>query len=154
VAILRAGLAHDVSFLRHMLRHAFHGRGSGGPEGEPILWRYVVAWGRRGDRAVIASDGPFPVGAAWYRLFSAQEPGLGFVDEQTPELAIAVVPSWRGKGIGAELLTALMEQARADGFAALSLSVDSDSPAIALYDRFGFRTVAGDDEACVMRAGL
>jgi ribosomal protein S18 acetylase RimI-like enzyme len=154
VAIVRAGGAHDVRFLGDMLRHAFHGRMSSGADGEPILWRYVAAWGRRGDRAVIACDGPHAVGAAWFRLFPPDEPGLGFLDETIPELAIAVVPSSRGRGIGAELLTALLERARADGFAALSLSVRADSPAVALYERFGFRSVAEEGGACTMRADL
>ena len=47
---------------------------------------------------MIALENGFPVGAAWYRVFGADEPGYGFVDEQTPELAIAVVPSKRGTG--------------------------------------------------------
>ena len=50
---------------------------------------------------------------------------VGFVDETTPELAIAVVPSRRGRGIGETLLEALVERARAEGHRALSLSVES-----------------------------
>jgi GNAT superfamily N-acetyltransferase len=52
---------------------------------------------------LIAIDDGFPVGAAWYRLFRKDQPGYGFVDEETPELAIAVVPSRRGRGIGEAL---------------------------------------------------
>ena len=62
---------------------------------------------------LIAIDDGFPVGAAWYRLFRRDAPGYGFVDEETPELAIAVVPSRRGRGIGEALLEALCERARA-----------------------------------------
>ncbi len=53
------------------------------------------------------------------------EPGFGYVDERTPELAIAVVPSKRGRGIGDALLRWLLETAGDDGYAALSLCVDS-----------------------------
>jgi ribosomal protein S18 acetylase RimI-like enzyme len=150
--MIRAGAATDVRFLRDMLRHAFHGRRGG--EGEPLEWRYVVAWGRRGDRAVLALEDGFPVGAAWYRLFPAEEPGFGFVDEATPELAIAVVPARRGKGIGSELLDALLERARADGYGAISLSVEPDNPALALYESRGFGKVAERGGAWTMRAEL
>ena len=113
--MLRPVDQQDMRFLRDMLRHAYHWR-----LGDPDLpaFRYVQNWGRRGDAGVVASDGPNEYGAAWYRLFPASEPGFGFVDEETPELTIAVVPSKRGHGIGAELLEALLEQARADGFSA------------------------------------
>ena len=53
-------------------------------------------------------------------------PGFGFVDEGTPELTIAVVPSHRGHGTGAELLEALLERARAEGYTRVSLSAEPD----------------------------
>ena len=103
---------------------------------------------------MIALDEGFPVGAAWYRLFKEGEPGYGFVDEQTPELAIAVVPSRRGRGLGEELLEALIARARRDGFRRLSLSVDRDNPAIGLYERFGFRKVEEHGRSWTMLAEL
>ena len=150
--MIRPAGPQDVRFLRDMLHHAFYRRESGNEE-QPV-YRYVSGWGRRGDAGVIAIDGGFPVGAAWYRLFSADEPGYGFVDEQTPELAIAVVPSRRGRGLGRELLTALMERARRDGFATLSLSVERDNPAIGLYEALGFRTVTEHGTHLTMLASL
>ena len=116
--------------------------------------RYIEGWGRPGDAAVIALDEGFPVGAAWYRLFKENAPGYGFVDEQTPELSIAVVPSKRGYGFGGELMDALLARARADGFAAISLSVAKDSPAVGLYERYGFEKVDERDNAITMRAAL
>ena len=51
----------------------------------------------------------------------------------------------RGRGIGRTLLLRLIEQARAEGLPALSLSVSVDNPvAMHLYASLGFRTVAGD----------
>ena len=84
---------------------------------------------------MIAIENGFPVGAAWYRLFTAERPGYGFVDEATPELAIAVVPSARGKGVGGALLDALLARAAEEGHAAISLSVDrTNARAIELYE--------------------
>ena len=122
-SMLRPVGPQDARFLRDMLRHAYHWRLA--EDTERPVYRYVQNWGRPGDAGVIALDGPHAYGAAWYRLFTADEPGFGFVDEQTPELTIAVVPSRRGKGAGAELLEALLERARADGFDAVSLSADA-----------------------------
>jgi GNAT superfamily N-acetyltransferase len=103
---------------------------------------------------VIALEGGFPVGAAWYRLFRADEPGYGFVDEATPELAIAVVPSKRGLGIGDELLKALSRKAQSGGYERLSLSVEPGNPARQLYERHGFEVVDEGDDAWTMVAEL
>jgi ribosomal protein S18 acetylase RimI-like enzyme len=151
--MIRPGGARDVPFLRDMLRHAFYWRTPVGDR-EPPLTRYVNSWGRPGDRALLAIDELVPVGAAWYRLFTKDDAGFGFVDEQTPELAIAVVPSRRGRGFGHELLSGLLERARKDGFGAISLSVAHDNPAVALYESYGFERVREDDGAFVMRAPL
>jgi GNAT superfamily N-acetyltransferase len=136
----------DVRFLRDMLRHAYHWRVA--EDTERPVYRYVRNWGRPGDAGVLALEGPHPYGAAWYRVFTADEPGFGFVDEQTPELTIAVVPSHRGKGAGKELLEALLERARADGYEAVSLSTDRDQAA--WYERFGFETVGETPHAVTM----
>ena len=152
--MIRRGDANDVSFVRDMLRHAYYWRW-GDPETADLpLARYWEGWGRRGDRLLIAIEGFQNVGAAWYRLFTAGEPGYGYVDDGTPELTIAVVPSCRGKGYGDQLLTALLDRARADGYGRISLSVEPDNPAVKLYERHGFETVAERGGANVMVADL
>ena len=150
--IRRAG-QQDVRFLRDMLHHAFYWREGGSAEDEPT-YRYVYNWGRPGDAGVIALDEGFPVGAAWYRLFTDDQPGYGFIDERTPELAIAVVPSKRGHGIGDELLQELIAKAKAAGYGRLSLSVEPGNPARKLYERHGFAVVDEGDEAWTMVAEL
>ena len=153
--MIRLGSRHDARFLRDMLHHAYYWRERAPQDPmEGSVQRYVMSWGRPGDAAVIAYDETGNVGAAWYRLFKEREPGYGFVDEQTPELSIAVVPSRRGKGFGDELLAALLAQARKDGFKQISLSVEPDNPAVALYERHGFERVSEDDGAYTMRADL
>jgi ribosomal protein S18 acetylase RimI-like enzyme len=118
--------------------------------------RYVAGWGRTHDAAVVAVADTTgrPVGAAWYRLFSDEEPGFGFVDATTPELSIAVVPERRCQGIGSALLGALIERAREDGHPALSLSVKPANRAAGLYARFGFARVSSRDEHWTMRLAL
>jgi GNAT superfamily N-acetyltransferase len=151
--VIRRGNRQDVRFLKDMLRHAFYWR-SGGTLEDSSLWRYVAGWGRRGDASVVALEGGFPVGAAWYRLFDRDEPGFGFVDEQTPEVSIAVVPSRRGHGIGSELLDALVGLAREQGYASLSLTVADDSPAMHVFEKQGFEKVEQADGSWTMRLNL
>jgi ribosomal protein S18 acetylase RimI-like enzyme len=153
--MIRPGGRHDVRFLRDMLKHAYYWRERmpQGPIDAPVQ-RYVMNWGRPGDASVIAIDDGNPVGAAWYRLFKEEERGYGFVDERTPELAIAVVPSRRGKGLGDELLSALLERARKDGFTQISLSVEPENPALRLYERHGFHKVGEYGGSSTMLADL
>jgi ribosomal protein S18 acetylase RimI-like enzyme len=153
--VVRRGGAQDVRFLRDMLHHAYYWKERAPDTGPGPVSLYVKAWGRPGDTAVIAIEGGFPVGAAWYRLFGSERPGYGFVDERTPELAIAVVPSARGKGIGSALLETLLARARAAGFPSISLSVDrNNAGAIELYERHGFARVGEDADSLTMRAHL
>jgi GNAT superfamily N-acetyltransferase len=148
--VLRPVEIHDLRFLRDMLRHAYHWRLD--EDEERPVYRYVQNWGRPGDAGVIALEGPHPAGAAWYRLFDRRAPGFGFVDERTPELTLAVVPSRRGHGTGTELLEALLRRAREDGHAAISLSAAAGQAPY--YERFGFETVDRYGEAVTMLAQL
>ena len=152
--MIRKAAGRDAPFLRDMVKHAYYWRWADPATADIPASRYVEGWGRPGDRGLIVIDESFPVGAAWYRLFASARPGYGFLDEETPELTIAVVPSKRGHGFGEQLLSALLEQARADGHGAMSLSVEKDNPALKLYERFGFQPVREVDSTVVMRADL
>lgn len=149
--IVRRGGSQDVRFLRDMLRHAY---ANASLVGDLPVSRYVDRWGRPGDTAVVGLEGATPVGAAWFRFYRAEEPGFGFVDEATPELSIAVVPSRRHHGYGSTLLTELLARAREAGCRSISLSVESGNPAIGLYERVGFEEVARTGNNITMRADL
>ncbi len=157
--------AEDEPFLWEMLYEAVHwGIEETGPKPPPeellqgpVLCRYLQGWGRKNDFAVVALDveDGSRIGAAWYRTFPAHESGYGFVDEATPEIAIAVVPDRRGAGVGDALLRALVDAARSNGFGAISLSVQkSNHTAAKLYERNGFVRLREDGDSWVMKAGL
>ncbi len=108
---------------------------------DPMLARYIEGWGRPGDAGLVAVRGSERLGAATYRLFDPEHPGYGFLGAGIPEIAIAVVASERGRGVGARLLRELIRGAREAGYPAISLSVEVDNPALRLYQRLGFRRV-------------
>jgi GNAT superfamily N-acetyltransferase len=151
----------DVEFLKRMVYEAARWNPDWPREpfeevlADPMIVRYHEGWGRPGDSGVVAELRGTPVGAAWYRLFTADRPGYGFVDERTPELSIAVEPLHRRKGIGETLLRAAMVQAREEGHIALSLSVAVPNRSRMMYQRSGFEKVREDEGGSwVMRADL
>lgn len=101
---------------------------------------YLLAgWGRAGDTAVIAETAHGrPVGSAWFRYWNDELHSYGYVAPDCPELGIGVDPRYRRSGIGGALLGALVEAASRQGIGRLSLSVESDNPAIRLYQQHGF----------------
>lgn len=117
---------------------------------EPALRAYIEGFGRPDDTAVCAGENGAVVGAAWARLMR----GYGFVDEMIPELAVSVLPEYRGRGIGTVLLAALIDRCDALGFPAISLSVRRANPAIHLYEKLGFREASGNDEEAVLMLSL
>jgi GNAT superfamily N-acetyltransferase len=144
--IIRPIQSEDIPFLWDMLYEAVAVSGSMRALGKekalslPVNRKYVEGWGRPGDTGVLALDEvQRPLGAAWYRLHPASNPGYGFISPTIPELTIAIRDDVRGQGIGSALLRALIELALRDGYSALSLSVDRNNPALHLYEQFGFQ---------------
>jgi GNAT superfamily N-acetyltransferase len=113
--------------------------------GHPELLRYHCGWGRPGDAGVLAITGGEVVAGAFYRRFTEDDHGHGYIDADTPEVAVAVWGAPKSKGVGSTLLDALHEMARNTGFAKVSLSVDSDNPATRLYVRHGYVVESVDE---------
>ena len=144
--------ADETSFLQQMLYAALAWR----PDVElpphdwvlehPQVAPFHTGWGRGGDTGLVAEEDGTPCGLAWYRFFSEDEHGEGFVDEATPEVAVAVVDGKRGRGIGEALMLAIHERAREQKVERISLSVDPDNPAKRLYQRLGYVDLQPDDE--------
>lgn len=121
----------------------------------PQMADYAEGWGREGDEGEIAEEDGRPVGACWLRRFTSEHPGYGFLGEDVPGIGLAVLPEYRGRGIGTALLAAAIELARAHGATTLSLSVETGNDrARRLYDRAGFVVVGREGGAFTMRLDL
>ena len=147
VYTIRPATPSDEPFLREMLYQSLYVEDGAAPFPLAVvhqaeLARYVKGWGRRGDLGFIAVEAGsnLPIGAAWSRLAEGADKGFAYVDDETPELAVAVLPGYRGQGIGTDLLKRLLAEAERS-FPAMSLSVSPDNPARRLYERLGFETL-------------
>lgn len=141
---IRPAEPQDYDFLLDMHYESIHIEQGKPPRDELLssseIRKYNENWGRPGDRALIALIGNIPAGAAWYRLFDETNQGYGFVDAQTPELGIAIRRDFRHQGAGVGLMKEIIDQARSDGYQAVSLSVDPENQgAVKLYEKLGFQ---------------
>jgi ribosomal protein S18 acetylase RimI-like enzyme len=141
---IRPATKDDQPFLWEMLYYAAHmsEEGETSPEAakkNPDLVKYVRDWGHETDVGCLALDSESnrPIGAAWIRLLIGTEKTISYVNDLTPELAIAVLPEYIGYGIGTQLLIHTLEAAKKH-YSSVVLSVRADNPARRLYERIGF----------------
>src|SRR5687768_15785096 len=150
----RPARVEDFSFLATMLGEAAVWRpDKPTPTAEQVMAcpryaMYLAGWPRQGDYGLVAEQDE-PVGAAWYRTYTEASHGYGFVAEDVPELSIAVIASRRHEGIGRRLLVDLIEASEAQGYVALSLSVNHGKPARCPYESVGFQPVGEARESSV-----
>lgn len=157
---IRPAIPTDEPFLREMFYQALHVEGQEPYPREvldrPHIAKYLRDWGRHAkDLGFVAEDSNGqPIGAVWCRLLNVEEKGFAHLDEETPELGVAVFPGHRGEGIGTALIEQLLESAKSL-YPAIALSVSPKNPrAIELYERLGFETVDVRETFPVMRKKL
>ena len=136
----------DELVVWQMLMFASHEPTLQAVRSQLYLAQYAEGWGRTGDIGFVAlkHDTRQPVGAAWLRLWSGDNKGFGFVDNAIPELAMAVLPEHRGRGVGTQLLAHVL-QAKQAAYSAVSLNVRANNPVVRLYQRAGFVRVPGSE---------
>ncbi len=109
---------------------------------EPSIRNYIDDWGRPDDVCLVAVKGGKCMGAVWTRILSGDIKGYGYIDDFTPEFAVSLYKEYRGKGLGTELMQAMIQKLKERGYAQTSLSVQKDNPAYYLYKKLGFNVVA------------
>ena len=141
----------DMSFLWEMLYQSITSLRGNGPSRDILkeqnIEKYLKNWGGVHDHAWVVFDGEGnPFGAVWIRLLNHENPGYGYLDDDTPELGMAIMSQYRGRGIGKRLLSTMIDSARSNGYPALSLSVDpQNETALRLYEKNGFQKVYQDN---------
>ena len=98
---------------------------------------YAEGWGRKGDVGVIGEIDGRIAGACWMRLIEGGQ-GLGYVDDATPQLGIALFPAYQHQGHGKQLMMGALEAAKAHGYEQVSLTVHPENSASRLYAKCGF----------------
>ncbi len=134
------------------------------PEGEdpypkniiylPELRKYHENWDVRKDFGLLAFKNKTVIGAIYGRFLHGDNKGYGYIDDDIPELSMAVMPGHRNQGIGTVLLNKFFELAKRKGHKSISLSVDKRNPAVRLYERTGFKVVRSNEVDLIMRKDI
>ena len=101
---------------------------------EPEIFVYIEDYDGENDCGVVAEVDGKIIGMAWTRII----PAYGNIDDKTPELAISVLPEYRGGGVGEILMKSLFTELQNHGFKRTSLSVQKNNPAVRFYQRLGY----------------
>ena len=100
---------------------------------------YVEGWGRPTDVGVVAVVDGQAAGACWMRLVPDRQ-GLAYVDDDTPQLGIALTPEFQHRGLGKPMMKAALATAWQHGYRKVSLTVHPENPARFMYEACGFTT--------------
>lgn len=114
---------------------------------KPTLRVYIDDFGEKpDDYCLCAEEDGVVVGAVWVRII----PGFGSVDDRTPEFAISLLPEARGKGIGTELMRAMIRHLKVRGYEKTSLAVQKANYAVRMYKKVGFEIIGENEEEYIM----
>ncbi|HET7773193.1 MAG TPA: GNAT family N-acetyltransferase [Burkholderiaceae bacterium] len=101
---------------------------------------YAEDWGAPTDVGVVAVVDGQDAGACWMRQVPNQQ-GLGYIDDETPQLGIALEPPFQRRGFGKPLMHAALAAAWARGYRQVALTVHPQNPARFMYEACGFKAV-------------
>lgn len=114
---------------------------------QPELRLYYEDFGSgSADHCLVAEAEGNVVGAVWVRIMN----DYGHVDNETPSFAIALLPKYRGLGIGTRLMKDLLALLKSQGFRRASLAVQKANYAVRMYKNVGFEIVDENDEEFIM----
>lgn len=121
---------------------------------QPNLRVYIDNWGQFDDLCIVSEVNGKIVGAVWTRIFKGEIKGYGTVDNETPELSIALFKENRNKGIGRALMKSILKKLKEHGYSKVSLSVSKNNYAFRLYQDLGFEVIHEREDDYLMMCKL
>ncbi|SCY42746.1 Ribosomal protein S18 acetylase RimI [Lachnospiraceae bacterium XPB1003] len=149
---LRKLREEEIELLKDFLYEAiFIPEGVEPPDREIIelseLKIYYEGFGTgKADHCIVAEDDDKVVGAVWTRIMN----DYGHVDDETPSFAISLFKTYRGRGIGTEMMKEMLHVLKDHGYRRASLAVQKANYAVRMYEKVGFKTVDENEEEYIM----
>ena len=157
---IRELLEKEYPILEDIMYEAIYHPDKSNPYPKDVIYLpqvrvYWDCWGKeKNDHCLVAVGDDEVAGAVWIRTFLGDIKGCGYIDEQTPEIAIALFSQYRNKGIGTQLMNDMIALMKRKGFSQVSLSITKGNPAITLYLRLGFNIIDKNAEDYIMLLNL
>lgn len=154
--IIREILPSEVYILEDIMYETIYHPDKNNPYPKSVIYLpqvriYWDNWGKaKDDSCLVSISNNKIIGAVWIRTFSGEIKGFGYIDKQTPEIAVALFDEYRNKGIGTQLMKRMIELANRKGFTQISLSITKGNPAINLYLRLDFEVIDENEEDYIM----
>ena len=102
---------------------------------DPNISMYFEEFGEsEDDHGLVALVEHQIVGAIWARIMN----DYGHVDKQTPSISMSILPAYRNRGIGSNLLKNMLRLLKDEGYRQVSLSVQKANVAVKMYEKAGF----------------
>ena len=98
------------------------------------------------DYCLVAEEDGRIVGAVWTRIMN----DYGHIDDETPSFAISLLPEYRGRGIGTQLMKEMLALLKKKGYRQASLAVQKANYALRMYLNTGFEIVGENEEEYIM----
>ena len=113
----------------------------------PELKIYYECFGSgTADYCLVAEAEGQVVGAVWTRIMD----DYGHVDDETPSFAISLIPKYRGRGIGTEMMKEMLSLLKGQGYKQASLAVQKANYAVRMYENVGFDVADENAEEFIM----
>lgn len=113
---------------------------------QPELQMYVADFGKEDDWCLVAETKEKIVGAVWVRIMD----DYGYIDDETPSLAISLYEEYRHLGLGMALMKEMLQFLRDKGYKQTSLSVQKANYAANKYRKIGFEVIKENEEEYIM----